>query len=64
MLRRLIPAFILTFVSTVTVLGWGAAEQAFIDYHAARAIDAQCHFLRYFELSEDRDIEPNVLRPL
>lgn len=64
MLRRLIPALILTFVSTATVLGQDAAEQALIDYHTARAIDAQCHFLRYFELSVDRDIEPNVLRPL
>lgn len=64
MLRRLISAFILTFVSTATVLGQDAAEQALIDCHTARAIEAQCHFLRYFELSVDHDIEPNVLRPL
>lgn len=64
MLRRLIPAFLFAFVSTLTALGQDAAEQAFIDYHTARAIDAKCHFLRYFELSVVRDIELNALRPL
>ncbi len=64
MLRRLICLLMLASVGLTPARAQDAAEQAFIDYHTARAIDAKCHFLRYFELSVARDVEFDALRPL
>ncbi len=64
MLRRSLLSFALLMGITTPAFAQDAAEQAFIDYQTARAIDAKCHFLRYFELTKMRDIELNLLQPL
>lgn len=64
MLRRLCLALTSCVALAAPAAAQDAAEQAFIDYHTARAIDAQCHFLRYFELSTMRNVELNLLAPL
>ncbi len=64
MLTRLSLAVIALCLSILSASAQDASEQAFIDYHTGRAIDAKCHFLRYFELSVIRDVELSLLEPL
>lgn len=62
--RQIFIALALSAVACATPLAQSPAEQAYIDYQTALAIDDKCHFLRHFERQNTTDIDEELLRPL
>jgi len=63
-LRQILITLILSALASVAPLAQSTAEQAYIEYQIALAIDDRCHFLRHFERQNTSDIDEELLRPL